>query len=101
MVDIVERLRNWEKVDIVDAHEDGALYNAAADEIEELREERAEMYDLIKRIYIACLHEEGSGVVGFTGEVHMSQDLFDDIFEAVNDAVYHTGSMWPKGTKHD
>lgn len=37
MTDIVERLRNWEKVDIVDAHEDGALYNAAADEIERLR----------------------------------------------------------------
>ncbi len=67
----------------------------------ELQEELMELFDLIKRIYIACLHEEGSGVVGFTGEVHMSQDLFDDIFEAVNDAVYHTGSMWPKGTKHD
>ena len=38
MTDIVERLRNWEKVDIIDAHEDGALYNAAADEIERLRE---------------------------------------------------------------
>ena len=37
MTDIVERLRNWERVDIVDAHEDGALYNAAADEIERLR----------------------------------------------------------------
>jgi hypothetical protein len=37
MTDIVERLRNWEQVDIVDAHEDGALYNAAADEIERLR----------------------------------------------------------------
>lgn len=37
MTDIVERLRNWEKVDIVDAHEDGALYNAAADEIQRLR----------------------------------------------------------------
>jgi hypothetical protein len=37
MTDIVERLRNWEVVDIVDAHEDGALYNAAADEIERLR----------------------------------------------------------------
>lgn len=37
MTDIVERLRNWEHVDIVDAHEDGALYNAAADEIERLR----------------------------------------------------------------
>lgn len=37
MSDIVERLRNWERVDIVDAHEDGALYNAAADEIERLR----------------------------------------------------------------
>ena len=37
MADIVERLRNWEQVDIVDAHEDGALYNAAADEIERLR----------------------------------------------------------------
>jgi hypothetical protein len=36
MTDIVERLRNWERVDIVDAHEDGALYNAAADEIERL-----------------------------------------------------------------
>lgn len=39
MTDIVERLRNWERVDIVDAHEDGALYNAAADEIERLRDE--------------------------------------------------------------
>ena len=38
MADIVKRLRNWEQVDIVDAHEDGALYNAAADEIERLRE---------------------------------------------------------------
>lgn len=37
MTDIVKRLRNWEMVDIVDAHEDGALYNAAADEIERLR----------------------------------------------------------------
>lgn len=37
MSDIVERLRNWERVDILDAHEDGALYNAAADEIERLR----------------------------------------------------------------
>lgn len=37
MTDIVKRLRNWEHVDIVDAHEDGALYNAAADEIERLR----------------------------------------------------------------
>lgn len=37
MADIVKRLRNWEMVDIVDAHEDGALYNAAADEIERLR----------------------------------------------------------------
>lgn len=38
MTDIVERLRNWEQVDIVDAHDDGALYNAAADEIERLRD---------------------------------------------------------------
>ena len=38
MTEIVKRLRNWEQVDIVDAHEDGALYNAAADEIERLRE---------------------------------------------------------------
>lgn len=37
MANIVERLRNWERVDIMDAHEDGALYNAAADEIERLR----------------------------------------------------------------
>lgn len=37
MTDIVERLRGWERVDILDAHEDGALYNAAADEIERLR----------------------------------------------------------------
>ena len=66
----------------------------AANEIEEL-------YDLIKRIYMACMHEEGSGVVGFTGEVHMSQELFDDIFEAVNAAIYHTGSMWPKGHKNE
>jgi hypothetical protein len=43
MTDIVERLRNWEKVDIVDAHEDGALYNAAADEIERLRKELEEL----------------------------------------------------------
>lgn len=65
----------------------------------ELHEELMELYDLIKRIYIACMHEEGSGVVGFTGEVHMSQQLFDDIFEAVNAAVYYTGSMWPKEKK--
>lgn len=37
MTDIVKRLRDWEHVDILDAHEDGALYNAAADEIERLR----------------------------------------------------------------
>lgn len=63
----------------------------------ELHEELMELYDLIKRIYMVCLHEEGSSVVGFTGEVHMSQELFDDIFESVNAAVYRTGSMWPKG----
>lgn len=38
MTDIIKRLRNWEKVYKADAHEDGALYNAAADEIERLRE---------------------------------------------------------------
>jgi predicted nuclease with TOPRIM domain len=43
MTDIVERLRNWERVDIVDAHEDGALYNAAADEIERLRKENGRL----------------------------------------------------------
>lgn len=43
MTDIVERLRNWEQVDIVDAHEDGALYNAAADEIERLRKENGRL----------------------------------------------------------
>lgn len=37
MTDIVERLRKWEQVYKVDAHEDGALYNAAADEIDRLR----------------------------------------------------------------
>jgi len=37
MTDIVERLRKWETVYKIDAHEDGALYNAAADEIERLR----------------------------------------------------------------
>jgi hypothetical protein len=67
----------------------------------EYEDELGELYDLIKRIYGACMHEEGSGVVGFTGEVHISQELFDDIFEAVNVAVYRTGSMWPKGTIHD
>lgn len=65
----------------------------------ELHEELMELYDLIKRIYMACMHEEGSGVVGFTGEVHMSQQLFDDIFEAANAAVHYTGSLWPKEMK--
>lgn len=65
----------------------------------ELNEELDELYDLIKRIYYACMYEEGSGVVGFTGEVQMSQELFDDIFEAVNGAVYRTGSLYPKDMK--
>lgn len=69
MTDIVERLRNWEQVDIVDAHEDGALYNAAADEIE---------------VLMRCLNIAAGYISATSGYTHMHpQQVADMIRNAV------------------